>query len=154
MTSDECAAALEAGRAIDALLGDENVGIVGYGEIGIGNTSAAAMIAHTLTGIDLATLVGPGAGAPALGLDHKHRVLSETVERAQIEFARTRCAIIRSARTIRRLRNRHDGRRDGGRRGGGAHHRRRRLHLDGGRDRGRRAQARDARQLRLRALLG
>jgi nicotinate-nucleotide--dimethylbenzimidazole phosphoribosyltransferase len=87
MTSDECAAALEAGRAIDALLGDENVGIVGYGEIGIGNTSAAAMLAHTLTGIDLATLVGPGAGAPALGLEHKHRVLSETVERAQIDLS-------------------------------------------------------------------
>ena len=86
MTSEQCTAALEAGCAIDALLGQENVGIVGYGEVGIGNTSAAAMVAHTLTGIDLAILVGPGAGAPALGLDHKRQVLADTVVRAQIDL--------------------------------------------------------------------
>ncbi len=85
MTPEECAAALEAGRAIDAHLGDDNVGIVGYGEIGIGNTSAAAMVAHVLTGIDLASLVGPGAGAPALGIDHKRKVLADVLARAAID---------------------------------------------------------------------
>jgi nicotinate-nucleotide--dimethylbenzimidazole phosphoribosyltransferase len=85
MTQEECAAALEAGRAIDADLDDSNVGIVGYGEIGIGNTSAAALVAHVLTGIPLASLVGPGAGAPALGVDHKRQVLEATLARAAIE---------------------------------------------------------------------
>jgi nicotinate-nucleotide--dimethylbenzimidazole phosphoribosyltransferase len=87
MSPEECAAALDAGRAIDARLGTENVGIVGFGEIGIGNTSAAALIAHVLSGIDLRSLVGPGAGVPALGLDHKYRVLSDTLARAPIAAA-------------------------------------------------------------------
>jgi nicotinate-nucleotide--dimethylbenzimidazole phosphoribosyltransferase len=85
MTQQECTAALDAGRAIDSRMGDDNVGIVGYGEIGIGNTSAAALIAHVLTGIELASLVGPGAGAPALGIDHKRKVLADVLARAAID---------------------------------------------------------------------
>jgi nicotinate-nucleotide--dimethylbenzimidazole phosphoribosyltransferase len=85
MTPGECANALEAGRATDAQLAGENVGIVGYGEIGIGNTSAAALIAHVLTGIDLASLVGPGAGAPALGVTHKRKVLEAVLARANLQ---------------------------------------------------------------------
>ncbi len=84
MSVEECAAALDAGRELDARLGSENVGIVGYGEIGIGNTSAAALVAHALTGIALRSLVGPGAGAPAKGLDHKYEVLKEALARAAI----------------------------------------------------------------------
>jgi nicotinate-nucleotide--dimethylbenzimidazole phosphoribosyltransferase len=84
MTREECTAALDAGRTIDAKLGDDNVGIVGYGEIGIGNTSAAALLAHVLTGIDLASLVGPGAGAPALGIGHKRKILQAVLARAAI----------------------------------------------------------------------
>lgn len=84
MTPDECAQALEAGRAIATQLVDDNVGIVGYGEIGIGNTSAAALVAHALTGINLATLVGPGAGTPVLGLEHKRKVLESVLARANI----------------------------------------------------------------------
>jgi nicotinate-nucleotide--dimethylbenzimidazole phosphoribosyltransferase len=94
MTAEQCAAALEAGCAIDTRLARDNIGIVGYGEIGIGNTSAAALVAHALTGIDLARLVGPGAGAPPLGLDHKRRVLEDALARAAITetdpVARTR----------------------------------------------------------------
>jgi nicotinate-nucleotide--dimethylbenzimidazole phosphoribosyltransferase len=87
MSADECRAALDAGSAIDALLSKQHVDIVGYGEIGIGNTSAAALVAHVLTGIELATLVGPGAGAPPLGLDHKRLVLSDVLARASIDEA-------------------------------------------------------------------
>lgn len=87
MSVEECRAALDAGGAVDALLGKQSIDIVGYGEIGIGNTSAAALVAHVLTGIDLATLVGPGAGAPPLGLDHKRLVLSDVLARASIDEA-------------------------------------------------------------------
>lgn len=84
MSVEECNAALEAGRSLDARFGTQDVGIVGFGEIGIGNTSSASLIAHALTGIELRTLVGPGAGAPALGLGHKYEVLKETIARAAI----------------------------------------------------------------------
>lgn len=85
MTEDQCNAALIEGRAIDAGLGRDGVGIVAFGEIGIGNTSAAALVAHMLTGIDLTQLVGPGAGVPPLGLDHKLQILQETIACAPIK---------------------------------------------------------------------
>ncbi len=85
MTHDQCSAALNEGRAIDAGLGREGVGVIAFGEIGIGNTSAAALVAHTLTGVGLDILVGPGAGVPPLGLDHKRQVLAETLACAPIK---------------------------------------------------------------------
>ncbi len=85
MTVDQCAAALIEGRAINADLQRENVGVVAFGEIGIGNTSAAALVGHVLTGIPLEMLVGPGAGVPPLGLDHKLQVLLETLACAPIK---------------------------------------------------------------------
>lgn len=84
MTHEQCRAALIEGRAIDADLGRDGVGVVALGEIGIGNSSAAALVAHTLTGLSLETLVGPGAGAPPLGVAHKRQVLSETIACAPI----------------------------------------------------------------------
>jgi len=80
MTDAEFDQAIANGRAIDATLG-RDIGIAGYGEIGIGNSSAASMLAHAVTGIDLATLVGPGAGAPPGGVAHKLAVLSDAVAR-------------------------------------------------------------------------
>lgn len=85
MTHEQCAAALTAGKDIDEALDRDNVGIVAFGEIGIGNSSAAALVAHALTGIGLDLLAGPGAGVPPLGLGHKRRVLAETIARAAID---------------------------------------------------------------------
>ena len=84
MTMEQCQAAFIAGQAIGDGLAKSGVGIAAFGEIGIGNTSAAALVGHTVTGIDLDTLIGPGAGVPALGLDHKRRILRETFDRAAI----------------------------------------------------------------------
>ncbi len=60
----------------------QKINIVALGEIGIGNSSAAALVAHAVTGIPLAQLIGPGAGAPAGGLDHKRDVLTAAYARA------------------------------------------------------------------------
>lgn len=74
--------ALEAGRETADRLADDGVDILALGEIGIGNSSAAALIVHGLTGLPLARLVGPGAGLPPGGLASKHRVLSACYARA------------------------------------------------------------------------
>lgn len=87
MTADQCVAALDAGRSLDALLAKENSNLVAFGEVGIGNSSAAALVAHIVTGADLDMLIGPGAGAPALGLDHKRNVLKAASARAKITIA-------------------------------------------------------------------
>lgn len=62
------------------------------GEIGIGNTSAAALLAHAVTGIALDVLVGPGAGLRAAGLAHKRTVIAETFARTPTRDAQTALA--------------------------------------------------------------
>jgi nicotinate-nucleotide--dimethylbenzimidazole phosphoribosyltransferase len=48
---------------------------MGFGEMGIGNTSAATLVAHRLTGLPVADLVGRGTGLDAAGVSRKRAVL-------------------------------------------------------------------------------
>jgi nicotinate-nucleotide--dimethylbenzimidazole phosphoribosyltransferase len=76
MSRTTCDAALAAGMALAAEL-DGNV--VGFGEMGIGNTTAAAALMHKLTGIPVAQCVGAGTGLSADGILHKQRVIEAAV---------------------------------------------------------------------------
>jgi nicotinate-nucleotide--dimethylbenzimidazole phosphoribosyltransferase len=78
MSRATCEAALAAGTALAAEL-DGNV--VGFGEMGIGNTTAAAALMHKLTGIPVAQCVGAGTGLSADGILHKQRVIEAAVAR-------------------------------------------------------------------------
>jgi nicotinate-nucleotide--dimethylbenzimidazole phosphoribosyltransferase len=78
MSRTTCEAALAAGMALAAEL-DGNV--VGFGEMGIGNTTAAAALMHKLTGIPVAQCVGAGTGLSADGILHKQRVIEAAVAR-------------------------------------------------------------------------
>ncbi len=77
MMDSECRDAIRAGHAVASRLKADGFGILALGEIGIGNTSAASLVAHCVTGLPLERLVGPGAGAPPGGLSHKREVLAE-----------------------------------------------------------------------------
>ena len=76
MSSATVEACLQAGAAVV----DENVDpactIIGFGELGIGNTSSASLLMHALTGIDLVDCIGPGTGLVGEGLAKKIEVLS------------------------------------------------------------------------------
>lgn len=76
MSRATCEAALTAGMALAAEL-DGNV--VGFGEMGIGNTTAAAALMHKLTGTPVAQCVGAGTGLSAEGVLHKQRVIEAAV---------------------------------------------------------------------------
>jgi len=76
MSRATCEAALAAGMALAAEL-DGNV--LGFGEMGIGNTTAAAALMHKLTGIPVAQCVGAGTGLSADGILHKQRVIEAAV---------------------------------------------------------------------------
>jgi len=67
-----CEAALSAGMALAAELKGN---VVGFGEMGIGNTTAAAALMHKLTGIPVAQCVGAGTGLSAEGVLHKQHVI-------------------------------------------------------------------------------
>jgi nicotinate-nucleotide--dimethylbenzimidazole phosphoribosyltransferase len=55
--------------------------VIGFGEMGIGNTTAAAALMHKLTGIPVAQCVGAGTGLSPGGVLHKQRVIEAAVER-------------------------------------------------------------------------
>ncbi len=76
MTAQQCAQAMAEGAAVvDALDGN----VVGFGEMGIGNTTAAAALMHKLTGIAVEDCVGAGTGLAAGGIANKQRVIEAAV---------------------------------------------------------------------------
>jgi nicotinate-nucleotide--dimethylbenzimidazole phosphoribosyltransferase len=80
--------ALLGGAKIAALLKEMGFGVLALGEIGIGNSSAAALVGHAVTGLPLESLVGNGAGAPPQGLIHKRDVLARAYARAPVSGGR------------------------------------------------------------------
>ena len=77
MSADQCRIAMEHGAAVtQALPGN----IVGLGEMGIGNTTAAAAIMHKITGLPLVDCVGAGTAFDAARISHKQNVIQRAVE--------------------------------------------------------------------------
>lgn len=72
MSMAQCDQALRHGRA----LGEETeCDALCLGEMGIGNSSSASMLAHKLLGLPIGELAGPGAGLDDDGLARKRKVL-------------------------------------------------------------------------------
>jgi nicotinate-nucleotide--dimethylbenzimidazole phosphoribosyltransferase len=78
MSAAERDMALEAGRALG---GDGDWDAVCFGEMGIGNTSAAALLAHKIAGLPLERLVGRGTGLDDDSLARKRAVLAAAAAR-------------------------------------------------------------------------
>lgn len=78
MTADECERALQHGADLVAgLLGN----VIGFGEMGIGNTTAAAALMHKLARVPVAECVGAGTGLTPDGVTHKQLVIERAVAR-------------------------------------------------------------------------
>jgi nicotinate-nucleotide--dimethylbenzimidazole phosphoribosyltransferase len=83
MTAEECADALQRGRdMVDRVIPPDGNTLI-LGEMGIGNTAAAAMLMHGLTGRELSDCVGRGTGLDDSGLERKKAVLSQALKRRQ-----------------------------------------------------------------------
>ena len=80
MTAAQCGQALTQGReVVQGLPGN----VILLGEMGIGNTSSAALLMARLTGEPLVTCTGRGTGLDDLGLAHKLSVLRDVLVRHQ-----------------------------------------------------------------------
>jgi len=77
MTPEQCDQAMRHGSEFVATL-EGNV--LGFGEMGIGNTTAAAALMHLLTGETVERCVGAGAGIPPKGVQHKRCVIEDALE--------------------------------------------------------------------------
>jgi len=78
MTAGQAKQALGYGIEIGAAMPGQ---AAAFGEMGIGNTSSATLIAHKLTGLSVAEVTGRGTGVVDKALDHKRDVLERSAAR-------------------------------------------------------------------------
>ena len=83
MTPGQADAALAAGARIALEQIDAGADCFIGGDLGIGNTTAAAALIGAFTGRSAEEVTGVGAGVPAGGLDHKRRLVAIAMERAE-----------------------------------------------------------------------
>ena len=79
MTHIQCAEAMEKGAAIVREIHKEGCNVIGFGEMGISNTSAAAIIMSLLCDIPLEQCIGRGTGLDDKGLTKKQAILAEAI---------------------------------------------------------------------------
>ena len=81
MTSHQLELSFQAGEERVRLHDQLGCNTIGFGEMGIGNTSSAALIIHCLSSLPLETVVGRGAGCDDTQLAHKLDVLQRALSR-------------------------------------------------------------------------
>lgn len=81
MTAKECQEAIEAGAEIVERLHQEGCNTIGFGEMGIGNTSAASLLMSHFCQLPLVDCVGSGTGLDAAGISHKLQLLNQVLEK-------------------------------------------------------------------------
>ena len=82
MTPAERDTAIARGAALARELAAGGCKVLGFGEMGIGNTAAASLITHYLTGTPLDECIGRGTGLDDPGLARKRALLKQAAERA------------------------------------------------------------------------
>ena len=80
MTTEEFDRAIAIGAEITEQVHREGTNILSFGEMGIANTSTSSIWMHYFTGIPLAECVGAGSGLDNAGIQHKYRILKQSVD--------------------------------------------------------------------------
>ena len=81
MSMVEAEAAVEVGRTTALTCVDDGADCLAGGEMGIGNTTPSAALIAACTGASPQDVTGPGAGAPADGIDHKRSLVEAALAR-------------------------------------------------------------------------
>ncbi|WP_354682109.1 nicotinate-nucleotide--dimethylbenzimidazole phosphoribosyltransferase [Cupriavidus necator] len=79
MTAEQATAAMTAGMARVLRHAQQGCNVIGFGEMGIANTSAAACLMQRLTGRPLDDCIGRGTGLDDAGLARKREVLARAL---------------------------------------------------------------------------
>lgn len=80
MSREECFEALQKGAQIVEDIFEKGTNVIGFGEMGIGNTSAASLLMAALTGIPVADCTGRGTGIDEKGLNRKQELLGKALK--------------------------------------------------------------------------
>ncbi|OYZ02252.1 MAG: nicotinate-nucleotide--dimethylbenzimidazole phosphoribosyltransferase [Sphingobacteriia bacterium 28-36-52] len=85
MTNDFVLGSIEKGKELVKIVSQGGCNCIGFGEMGIGNTSAAALIMHAITRIPIQECVGRGTGANDEQLSTKINTLEKVVALHQLQ---------------------------------------------------------------------
>lgn len=77
MSMELCRQAMDKGAGCVRQEFERGCNIIGFGEMGIGNTSPASLLLNKFTGIPLDECVGRGAGLNEEGVQHKYNILKQ-----------------------------------------------------------------------------
>ncbi len=80
MNREECAEAVLVGVEAARKAAAEGFSLIGTGEMGIGNSTAAAALTAAYTGAAAADVTGPGTGLDAAGVAHKVAVIERALD--------------------------------------------------------------------------
>lgn len=80
MTKEQCEQAMRTGAKCVQEVYSTGCNVIGFGEMGIGNTSSSSMLMHLLSGISLAESVGRGTGLDEDGLNKKKNLLLQSLK--------------------------------------------------------------------------
>ncbi len=80
MTSEEMGQAMQQGIDCVVACFEQGCNVIGFGEMGIANTSSSAMWMTYLTGIALEKCIGAGCDHSGQIISHKHKVLAQAKE--------------------------------------------------------------------------
>lgn len=84
MTIEECKKAMKTGGEIVEEQFKSGCNIIGFGEMGIGNTSSASLIMSKITGLSVDECTGKGTGHDDEGLKRKKEILKQAFGKYQL----------------------------------------------------------------------
>lgn len=87
MTEQECRQALQLGFSLASQAAEQGFRVVGTGEMGIANTTAATALYCAYLGLAPEMITGPGTGLDQEGIRHKARVIRRALEANQDDVA-------------------------------------------------------------------
>jgi nicotinate-nucleotide--dimethylbenzimidazole phosphoribosyltransferase len=81
MTLDQCRLAMKKGAELVRLEAEAGCNTIGFGEMGIGNTSPSSLLMHRFMNLPIEACTGRGTGMTGTKLDHKTSVLKAVSEK-------------------------------------------------------------------------
>ena len=81
MTKEQCEFAILKGAELSRKLPAKDCNVIGFGEMGIGNTSSASALMNRYTGLPIEMCVGKGTGLDGLGVFRKREILEKALKK-------------------------------------------------------------------------
>ncbi len=81
MSTSQRSKAIDIGAQLVRQCAEQSTNVIGFGEMGIGNTASASLLLHRVGGVTLAECVGRGTGVDDAGLARKQAILARASAR-------------------------------------------------------------------------